>query len=342
MRQRISQCQDVQDVQDTFLVWALDVERAVSLALQHAHQKDPLSHPRPALPRSARGRCTIRPRQWRRVPQAARCGLDGDYNPPEEAASVQARMVVRQVRRIQTYIRGRKYDGTPTMALARQLQSEWQAICRAKGFLPTFPRWLVRNVHFHTFWWENPPLEWVRDVFAWTKCSCDAMVRQAAKHRAQLAKFRAHWDAKHAGHKQAFASIKPPPHPPFAAVPVHEVRQARLSQVVNPTEAWYVVDMAAYIRHCAPCATSLGPIQACSSRDNEDGEAELLFRKVLQGDVIPWPPELQLEQQTVACSPHELEREFLEYWNTLWNRDRGQARHDAAGSCLNDPSAFAS
>ena len=238
LRLAISRCQTTQDVDAAFLMWAKENEQAVSTAIAHAHSLDPLSQPLLSLPKMARGRCQPRCRKWRRVPQAVRCARDGDYNPPEEAASIQARRLVKQVRRLQTFVSGRtKYEHAPNRELRHQLQQEWHAICRATGFLPSFPQWLLRVAHFQAFWWDFPPLEWSRDVLAYVRFDCDAVLRQAAKHRAQLAKFSSRWDAKHGGSRKAFASIKAPPNPPFSALPVCETRHLDIVQPVDGQRA---------------------------------------------------------------------------------------------------------
>ena len=330
LQQKLAQSQSVKDADAAFLMWAQDNEQAVSLAITKAHRCDPQCQPLPALPKMARGRCEPRQRKWRRVPQAARCARDGDYTPPEEAASVRTRMLVKQVRRLQTFVSGRtKYGTAPNEALCSQLQQEWSAICRAKGFLPSFPQWLLNVAHFQTFWWELPPLEWVRDVLAYTRFHCDAVVRQVAKHRAQLAKFSARWDAKHAGHRKAFASIKEAPHPPFSALPVCEVRQLTISQVVDGQHAWYEANMAQYLRHHCLADTELGQVRILDDRPNNDGGTDILLQSTDVRGPLPWPPQLRLEQRTVACSPEELTREFHEFWHCIWNRDRGSARTEA-------------
>ena len=257
LRLAISRCQSVQDVEEAFLMWARDNEQAVSLAITQAHSLDPLSQPLPSLPKMARGRCQARHRTWRRVPQAVRCARDGDYNPPEEAASIQARRLVKQVRRLQTFVSGRtKYETAPTLVLRQQLQQEWQAICRAK--------WLLRVAHFEVFWWDLPPLEWTRDVLTYVRLDCDAVLRKAAKYRAQLAQFSSRWDAKYGGHRKAFASIKEPPHPPFSDLPVREIRQLVLVQPVDGRKAWYETNLTQFLRHHCLANTDIGHVQILS------------------------------------------------------------------------------
>ena len=106
--QQVCSCTTTIQLQAALQHWAQCVEWSVDTALAAAHQQDPSKHTVPRLPKSARGRCQAPERRWQRFPQAARAARCGDYTPPEEAVSIQARMMVRQVRRLQTYCRGRE------------------------------------------------------------------------------------------------------------------------------------------------------------------------------------------------------------------------------------------
>ena len=171
---------------------------------------------------------------------------------------------------------------------------------------------------------------WARDVLAYVRFDCDAMTRQAAKHRARLAKFSAAWDAKHSGGRQAFASIKEPPHPPFSSLPVSEKRTLTLSQAIDGQQAWYAGSQVQYLRHHCPAKTDVGPAIIVDDRPNFDGGIDILLQVTGANKLAHCPPSLHLQQQTVACSPEELTREFHEFWHCIWNRARGSARTDPA------------
>ena len=323
--QQVQSCTTTVQLQAALQHWAQCVESSVDTALAAAHQRDPATHKVPHLPKSAKGRCQAPERRWQRLPQAARAARCGDYNPPEEAVSIQARMMVRQVRRLQTYCRGReKFARTADAALGAQLQQEWSAIVRSKGFPPDFPRWILTIAHFHTFWQNAPPLDWVKDVYEYTRFATDAHVRQSAQHRQKLARFRLQWNAKHAGMSHGFAAIKPVPHPPFSAIPVVEQRDIQVTQVVDPQHAWASVQLPQFLRHFMPCQTAAGPMHVLDQRQAESGIFEVLLQHEAQ-QLYPGQL-LHLEQHTCASSPDELHREFYEYWSAIWNRDRGLRR----------------
>ena len=323
--QQIGDCANPADLQTALQQWAQTVEWSVDAAISLAHKKDPSKHPVPRLPKSARGRCQGPTTRWQRLPQAARSGRRGDYAPPDEAVSIQARMMVRQVRRLQTSCRGRdKLERTADTTLAAQLQQEWLAIIRGKGFPPNFPQWILRVAHFHAFWKSNPPLEWVKEVYDYTRFATDARIRQAAQHCQKLAQFKLQWNTKHTGMSQGFAAIKPVPNLPFSTLPVVERRDVLLTQVIDPEHVWAEVQQPQFLRHFMPCQTSQGQLRIVDQRHVDSGAFEVL----LQHDGLQLVPAqtLFLEQHTCASSPEELHREFYEYWSKIWNRDRGKKR----------------
>ena len=303
LQQMTQQCQSEADVAACFLQWARDVEQAVSTAVHCMHVSDPAKQPCPCLPSSAKGRCEERHRKWLRVPQAARRARDGDYSPPAEAISIKSKMMIRQVRRIQTYIRGRrKLLITPGSQLESQLRQEWAAVVRAKGFPPRFDAWLLRVGYFTVFWYDRPPLDWLEDVLQYTRHTCDATVRQAAKNRAKYAEYRMQWDAKYKGSRQAFAAIRAAPFPPFSTIPVKEERECALHVVCSQSAAWYQMDFPQFLRHFSPCATGIGGVHIVHHKVDEDvGPLALLKR--YQRSSTAWPDVLLVSQHTLACSP---------------------------------------
>ena len=318
LRQRISNCQAPSDVQQCFRRWAQDLEAAVDLAVSNEHIHHPQRQTFCRLPKSAKGRCEPRILTWRRLPQAARSARDGDYSPADEAVSVATRMQVRQVRRLQTYLRGRrKCAQVSSPQLLEQLSHEWEAI--------KFSKWILGYAHFNVFWQQHPPMEWLEDVFAFTRHMCDAATKQAATHRRKLAFFRLGWDFKQQGLRRGFSAIRPDPHPPFSSIPVVEKRELEILQRVHAHEAWCSVHQPKFLRHFVPCKTTFGEVQIVAERLGVDETPEVLVRAA-HGQTLP--SAFHIEQSTQACSPEELHREFYENWSILWNRDRGPARHD--------------
>ena len=72
---------------------------------------------------------------FRAGPKIAR---PGDFQPTEKCTSVRAKQQVRQARRLDSISRMLVRHGDYQQPTAHQ---DWNAVCRAKGFLPDFPTW---------------------------------------------------------------------------------------------------------------------------------------------------------------------------------------------------------
>ena len=94
---------------------------------------------------------------------------------------------VRQVRRVQTLLSGlRKVErlgSSVPASLIKQLEHEWGAIARAKGYPPSFPVWVLQVAHFTVFPAHLPTTDWVDDLAQYLRFDADAMVKQQAKLR---------------------------------------------------------------------------------------------------------------------------------------------------------------
>ena len=136
----ISCCSCPEDVSAAFSLWADALEHSVDAAIRHGHRVDPVAQPHTSLPRAARGRCRERTRVARLATHVARRGRDGDYNPTLEAATIASRRRVRQVRRLQTLLRGlvalSSRQGQAALQLRKQLSGEWAAARKSRAFGP--------------------------------------------------------------------------------------------------------------------------------------------------------------------------------------------------------------
>ena len=194
LRRDAVKCESAEDVGTALLNFSEAAEAALSQALAEQHAVDPVRQPHKNLPRAYRGRCVDRPLLQRPLPSVVRPARAGDYTPDEEVTSVLGHLKVRQVRRVQTLLSGlRKLARLPLASadpLRYQLGQEWTAICRAKGYAPSFPAWVLQVAHFTYFPAGLPAADWLDDLFQYLRFDADDLARQQAKLRRQ--KFQLH------------------------------------------------------------------------------------------------------------------------------------------------------
>ena len=322
----IHSCQTTDDVSHAFQVWASAVEESVDASLRHSHASDPVSFPFPGLPRAARGRCAYRTRVECDAKRVAPNARQGDYAPVREATTMHARRQVKQVRRIQTLLRGLqsfqrklKADAVAAMHGVRHLQKEWAVIRRNKAFGPRFDIWLLGVLPFGQVWEDLPPIPWLQDVYDFSRHVCDASVRMESKQRYDRFRYLVQLDISSNGQKQGFAQLRPRPRPPITCLPVTEVRNATRAGPVDGSSAYYEVANPQYLRTQCQVYTSSGKAVVEDVLVETEGErADLVKLNFLEQGP---PPQCKLSQTTQAVTGPELEREFSEFWVRLWWRD---------------------
>ncbi|CAE7020860.1 unnamed protein product [Symbiodinium sp. KB8] len=326
------------DVDSAFQTWACLIENAVDSALAEQHHQDPVQHPTGHLPRSHRGRCVYRHIRQRPCPAAAKQARHGDFDPPEEAITVQSRARTKQVRRLRSFLcsvrAAQRRGDTASPSVHLQLAQEWQAICRARGYGPSFVQWLLAFDHFDVFYspqpevlFRAPPEEWLREVIELVQHDCIAMVRQEASHRQALFRFRNHLDEKQNSSRAAYAALRPHARPPFTAVPVQETQEATLHSEVDSRTGWYQVPEPRYFQRQVPLSTVHGPVVI--QGEAEDDRAGTLLQLAFLA-VQSLPAQVVLHQETEASSAIELNRQFMKFWHPIWARDRGEHLQEAA------------
>ena len=143
-------------------------------------------------------------------------GRDGDFNPGWGQASLQLRRVCRQARRLTTLshlLKARSREQTP--ANESSCKDLWKAICDAKGFYPSFPRWYVQ--YYKEIFPLNLPdpsdAEHIREKF---QKYCEETSQSHMKEQRERTKEFFLEDWKKGGAK-TFAQLRedPIPHLPF-------------------------------------------------------------------------------------------------------------------------------
>ena len=325
-KRAVRQRSPAQDLPAAFHQWGRDWEQAVHLALQEAHASDPAAYPMGGLGRQHRGRCKPRQKKYQLLPALSRVGRSGDFNPPEDPVSVCARQRTRQVRRLQTYLRNlsaHRRRGSPA-AGQPTLEQQWGAVCRAAGYAPSFPRWLLAVACFSTFHFADPPAEWVKDVLDYVQFDCIAEVRRRARHREGLFKQQVRRDEV-SGSAIGFQQLRGRKVAPLQALPTFAVQALSKAFDVTPDTAAYHCSFPPAF-HIAQATLATGEVVQVSDHVPDPDLPGASLLQVSFGG--PRPETCTLQQHSAAVTPEAICREFTAHWYPIWNRDTGSLGKD--------------
>ena len=168
-----------------------------------------------------------------------------------------------------------------------------------------------------------PESSWLEDVLAYVRFDCEAVVRQEAETRKNFSKFCRNLDSA-TGLSQGYSGLRPKANPPFTAIPVKERQPATLSCCARDGWGLYRLPAAEFFHPACPAFADQSPAEIGSVQTDEVHGTRLWIRVPSR----PLAPEFQLQQDTDAANPRELQRSFTDFWAPIWNRDKGASRND--------------
>ena len=222
------------------------------------------------------------------------------------------------MRRVLTFQRGlTKLMGPNVVSegLHAQLCQEWDAICAAKGYPPCFKRWVLRVACFSRFPLGLSEPEWVADLLQHLQFDCLGLVRQQAKERKALFKYRVQLDIADGHSREGYRAIKPPALPPFLEVPCHkkvQVQPAEPPPDVSSDESnnWFLLERPCCLHVPGPASLAGKQCQVLECCDN-----------LVRVEGVEATDHGALSQEYVATTPEELHDAFVDFWGPLWQRD---------------------
>ena len=314
---RVDFDQPVEDDQDMFHTWSTKVEQAVNSTLKVMHLADPMKQPFAELPRTHAGRCHRQPQKrqsWHKIMPTA---WAGQYDTSQNCVSHSLRSKIRQLRRVQSLIfRVRKMERMPTAqtaSTARDLELEWMAIVRAKGFQPTFAHWLTSIPEIQFVPAYTPDLAYLTLIEQFLRFEVESQDAAEAKHHRKIARYQQWYDRKHGHQAQAFRQAREPGLPPVTSLMSTSTCPA---VVINALSGLWTLRT----EH----AVSLGLGQTCSFAE---AEVQVCDVDGLQITVMPlhvqFPPltEGLLQWESLIQKPAQIACSLEEYWNQFWQRD---------------------
>ena len=250
----------------------------------------------------------------RQLPQITKPGRAGDYMPAEECTSVLMHMRVRQARRLESLHRAMKSaiaKGPQAYAATKQqMQAEWKAVLKAKGYGRQFPDWLLGIAHFSHIPCELPAVELLADIMQYVKFDCEAVARAEARQRRARFQLFQELDRKYKSSSSVFSSVKGPPNLPFAGI-LMSAGPGYSQEGPSP------VDVRATCLQDPTEMFRLGP--ACL--DDRPVEVDRIDGDTLFLTGVDAGPGTVLEQHCVAVLPRELRAAFAGQWLPIWQRD---------------------
>ena len=240
------------------------------------------------------------------MPQLFRQARDGDYQPDQEATSYLSRSALNK------YVACRPCSALPRrspVAVARltsankpSLTSNGVPYSEARGrYGMPFGHWLLGIAIFPLVPVSPPSQEWLTTCLAYLQHDCRALVRQEAKRRHDLFKYRLEMDRKHGSSTQGFAAMRPDQHPPITCVQAPIACKAVFHRQIGPQTYRYKLDAGV---HLEPWQDFLVYNQRCAGRAQQDGFVDF------ECEHKP-PCEVQVQQEKFATAPHEQLRPSL-------------------------------
>ena len=311
---------DCNDMEDAFLLWSRNVEKAIDKAIAEDHKNDPISQPRNSLPSSYKGRCNFKQIFHTVHKPRVKSDRHGGYCPPAEVLSLRSRLKIRQVRRLHSLCRRYKslpldesgFPGdSPTLSDAYK---ERKCILYAKGYGNSWMNWALSFEIIPALSLWLPSFQLLETLTQITQHDCDHTCRDEATKRANDFKLRIHIDVHDDYSRMSYKLIRAKDTQPLNEVPVLWKTGFQLLRSVHGNTALRI-DEDIQI----PPFAKLTVNDACLRFVRQDGK-KVIFTLV-SGSL---PPSGELAISFVATTPHEIGQEFSSFWRKMWMRDLRQ------------------
>ena len=303
---------------EALLDWSRCVESAVDRSLQLQHAMDPIRHPTKCLPDFAKGRCKglrLRPNQS----NAVKNDKFGGFNPSGEIFKVQNKMKIKQVRRIKSLIRTLEAfqkrcpngDVYSDPLLSKQLQGEWDKICKAKGFGSSWRSWVLSFEAFAVVPLCVPTLDMLYEFDQLTVFACEASCNQEAMLRRKHFQSRIAVDSTDSFGSMSYRIIKAKDSRKLSEVPFEKIAQVSMLRTNKNKPSFKVLEPVIFLEG-QPAMLDETEVFVTSSSEGYVGLS------VNQGVL---PSSGTLRQKFTAVSPDHISEAFNKFWKPYWLRD---------------------
>ena len=304
--------------------WSQKVEDAIDRALHEQHARDPMKQPFQSLPHHARGRCQLPKLIQTPLQKAIRPAWKGHFTPDIDIGTIKLRQWTRQVRRIQSLKhQTAKLNGNDLAraTVLHQLGSEWNAILKAPGFQPSFPKWLQRYPEFELPGIGLPNEAQLHDM--------EQILIFETKHLAyteklqkQNKKFFAKWmDRWHGGKKQAFGVVREP-----SLGILNQVEQ-----MITTDASWSEYEGKGLLTLTVDTDEIWRPELPLLLDHQETTLISYVFPRLevmLHDAEQPPPTKCKVLQRVPTAEPEQVGRALSAFWQKYWRRETYHEQHD--------------
>ena len=311
-------------VQNAFKIWSEHVESAIDRSLSFLHRQDPVKHQYDGLPNAYKGRCKLQcPKKPERVP-LVKSDRHGGYMPPSEVFGPQARLKIRQVRRLQSLYRRLKslplhLTNNPSDArLLADAFMEWKKIRTAKGYGHCWQNWILSFEAVPFLNTQLPSVETLEVVLQITKIDCDYACHEESKKRSDAFKTRMKIDQEHDFSRMTYKIIRSKEALDLKEVPVDFTIAYSLYRCRDKSSSLRLEQDFEIPKH-ARVMLGDAHIVVTSQQDRK------VTFKVQDGNVSPRG---LMRIQFTALTNSEITDEFARFWKPFWQRDSPAEQFD--------------
>ena len=307
------------------VAWSKSVEKAVDRSLQVQHVMDPVRHPSKCLPDHAKGRCQGLDFRSQKS-SAVKNDKFGGYNPSGEIFKMCNKLKIKQVRRIKSLIRTIEafHKRCPNQDIYsdpdvyRQLQGEWDNICRAKGFGTSWRSWVLSFEAFNVVPDYVPILDMLYEFDQITVFACEASCNQEASLRRKYFRSCIAVDEADNFGSMSYRIIKSKDSKKLSEVPFE--KNASVSMLRSSKgPAKYKVSNRTVFLVGQPASLQSVPVKIIASCE------DFVFLEPIEGKL---PPQGVLRQHFTAVSPDHISEAFNAFWEPFWLRDSYESQFD--------------
>ena len=274
------------------------------------------------------------------IPHYIRFPSNGGYMPAVDEHPVELRQVTRQVRRLHAlhcrlskweHTWGSRFQETQIADMeqwnqAMQINSEWFAITRAKGFSPDFLTWISDPNRLGFKFQIMPTAVGIKHLKQFTQIRADQLAIQIQANRQKMLRMKIHYDMWRKGGKLTFKLIRPQGNPPIDTLTIDESFTLRAVRLLNKGLPRFRIDNGEKFDSKLPfvingCEFHCNVISSDQSVIEFSAPSKPTCELLQVWHDICNTKTIKAKQTHWVTDPEIVRGEVEGYWDQFWNRD---------------------